>query len=289
MSQASLTMEAPAKINLWLSVLAREASGYHQIETVFHALDLADELSVTLADRGFQLRVEGGDVGPSDDNLVTRATRVFQQRCGVPGGVQFRLVKRIPAGAGLGGGSSDAAAALLALNTLCHVPLVRDELIALGATIGSDVPFFLCGSAHALAWGRGQRLLPLPPLPQRPVLLVVPPFASPTAEAYRRLSDVATRPAPAGALSHAALLRWDDVAASAGNDFERVVLPEHPPLMAVRDALKADGAAPALLTGSGSAVFGVFHDDVSRERAAADIGRDWPDFQLVHTRTAGDS
>lgn len=286
MSRVSLTLEAPAKINLWFSVLAREASGYHQIETAFHALDLTDELSVTLVDRGFELRVEGADVGPTDDNLVTQATRLFQETCGFPRGVELRLVKRIPAGAGLGGGSSDAAAALLALNRLCHEPLARDELTALGATIGSDVPFFLCGSAHALAWGRGQRLLPLPSLPQRPVLLVVPPFTSPTGEAYRRLSDVAMPAAAARTLNHAALLRWDDVAANASNDFERVVLAEHPPLMAVRAALRAGGATPALLAGSGSAMFGVFHDAVSRERTAADIGRGWPDFKLLRTRTA---
>jgi 4-diphosphocytidyl-2-C-methyl-D-erythritol kinase len=283
---ASLTLRAPAKVNLRLSILARETSGYHQIETVFHALELADELTAALAGGDLRLTVDGADVGPVADNLVTQAARLFREVCGGPQGVHFRLVKRIPAGAGLGGGSSDAAAALLALNTLHREPLARDDLAALGATVGSDVPFFLCGSAHALAWGRGQRLMLLPPLPPRPVLIVVPASASPTAEAYQRLDEDPPPPAPSRTLSEAELLQWDDVAANAVNDFERVVLPDHPPLPAVRDTLQQAGAAPALLAGSGSALFGVFSDDAALEHAAQDITRNWPELRLVRTRTA---
>lgn len=283
---ASLTLAAPAKVNLRLSILAREVSGYHQIETVFHSLDLADALSADVSGDGIRLTVDGADVGPPEDNLVTRAARLFQDVCGAPEGVRFHLVKRIPAGAGLGGGSSDAAAALLALNALAYDPLAPDELTALGADLGSDVPFFLCGSAHALAWGRGHRLMPLPSLPQRPVLLVVPPFASPTADAYRRLAAEPPPPSSARSLRRAALLSWEDVAAAAVNDFERVLLAAHPPLPEVRSALLAAGAAPALLAGSGSAMFGVFHDEPSLEQAAHDIGRAWPELRLIRTRTA---
>lgn len=286
---ASLTLRAPAKVNLRLSVLAREASGYHQIETVFHTLELSDELAVTLAGEGVHLVVDGPDVGPVADNLVMRAARLFQDACSVPPGIQLHLVKRIPAGAGLGGGSSDAAATLLALNSLCQAPLGLDALTDLGATLGSDVPFFLCGCPHALAWGRGQRLMPLPPLPPRPVLLVVPPFASPTADAYRRLDADAAPAASARSWSYTALLHWDGVAAAAVNDFERVVLPDHPPLPAVRDALQDAGAAPALLAGSGSTLFGVFPDESARERAAQNIARTWPELRLVQTRTADEA
>jgi 4-diphosphocytidyl-2-C-methyl-D-erythritol kinase len=282
----ALTLRAPAKVNLRLSVLAREMSGYHQIETVFHALDLADELTATAADGDIQLTVDGHDAGPVADNLVMRAARLFQEASGETIGVQFRLAKRIPAGAGLGGGSSDAAAALLAMNTLCREPLAPDALIALAATIGSDVPFFLCGSPHALAWGRGNRLLTLPPLPSRPVLVVAPPFASPTAEAYRRLAETPPPPAPARTWSYPALVHWDDVAAAAVNDFEPVFLPDHPPLQAALDALHSAGAAPALLAGSGSALFGVFRDEATRKDAARHMARTWPELRLIQTRTA---
>jgi len=285
----SVALRAPAKVNLRLNVLARETSGYHQIETVFHALELADDLSVTVSGDDIQLTVDGPNIGRVEDNLVVRAARLFQEVCKVPPGVRFHLVKRVPAGAGLGGGSSDAAAALRALNTLCRQPLQPQDLSALGATLGSDVPFFLCGSRHALAWGRGERLLPLPPLPPRPVLLLVPPFASPTAAAYRRLDEAGPPTTSARTWSYPQLLCWDDVARTAANDFEAVVLPDHPPLQQVRDALQAAGAAPALLAGSGSALFGVFPDEPTRDTAAQDIARSWPELSLLRTRTAAES
>ncbi len=286
----SLTLRAPAKVNLRLRVLAREASGYHRLETVFCALELADTLEAARAPGAVALEVEGAEVGPAEENLVVRAARVFGEAAGVEPDVRFRLTKRIPAGAGLGGGSSDAAAALRALNALHDEPLGHDTLLELAAGLGADVPFFLCGSNHALAWGRGERLLALPALPARPALVVKPSFSIATGDAYRWLA--ASRRGGAGAdagarvLHHDRLAGWDDVAGAAGNDFEAVVFAEHPILEAVRDALRHAGAAPALLAGSGSAVFGVFGDEAARAAAADAVAERWPDMEVIETATA---
>src|SRR5207245_8916284 len=178
---------AHAKVNLFLRILAREApSGYHQIETAFALLELADELVVsrTADGGGVTLAVEGPDLGPVEDNLAVRAARVVLDATDRKFGVAIELTKRIPVRAGLGGGSSDAAAALHAVNALANGAVPRHELFQFGARLGSDVPFFVTGAPLALGWGRGERMLVLPPLPVAPALLVTPPVGVATAEAY---------------------------------------------------------------------------------------------------------
>lgn len=153
-----LQLRAPAKLNLHLAVLARETSGYHQIETVFCALELADRLEVRRAGAGIVLEVDGADLGPSEENLAHRAARTFYEAAAIAPEAEIRLEKHIPVGAGLGGGSSDAAAAMRALNMLHGTPLDEAALLQAAATLGSDVPFFLSGGPLALAWGRGERI-----------------------------------------------------------------------------------------------------------------------------------
>ncbi|HEX6938379.1 MAG TPA: 4-(cytidine 5'-diphospho)-2-C-methyl-D-erythritol kinase [Longimicrobiales bacterium] len=268
----ALRVRAPAKVNLSLRVLAREVSGYHQIETLFCALDLADSLELRLGGAGIRLEVEGAELGPVEDNLVFRAARAFERATGIDLHVAIRLRKEVPAGAGLGGGSSDAAATLDALNELHGRPLDDAALLALAATLGSDVPFFLCRSGLALAWGRGDRLLPLPEPPRAPVLVVAPGFAIPTADAYRALD--AHRNAAAGAAG-AAVLRldtlrgWEAIAAAAVNDFEPPTFARFPDLAELKRLLLDAGATIALLSGSGSALFGVFPDEKRRDAAAS--------------------
>ncbi len=278
-----VTVVAPAKVNLRLRVLAREASGYHQLETVFCALELADTLEASRTGGSLALDVDGAEVGPAEDNLVVKAAWAFGRAAGVEPEVRFRLTKRIPVGAGLGGGSSDAAAALRALNGLFDAPLDRDQLLEIGARLGADVPFFLCGSSHALAWGRGQRILPLPPLPPRPVLVVKPPFAIPTAEAYRRLAE--PRAMDAAILDRAGMMRWE-LMTDAVNDFETVAFADHPVLATVKKALRDAGAGPVLLAGSGSAVFGVFDTEEDRDAAATHVQGRWPEMTAIRTATA---
>lgn len=261
---------APAKVNLFLRILAREEGGYHGLETLFCALSLADTVRVQRGGEGVRLHVEGGvDTGPAAHNLCVRAAERFCWAIGQAPSIDIHLAKKIPSAAGLGGGSSDGAATLRALNALYGEPLDRAELLRLAIELGSDVPFFLCGSSLALAWSRGERLLALPPLPPRPAIVAHPGVAMPTADAFRRVAERrGGRYAPdARSLSIDRLRDWESVAALAENDFEEVVAEEIPFIHLATSALRQGGARIALMAGSGSSVFGVFDSDDARDQA----------------------
>jgi 4-diphosphocytidyl-2-C-methyl-D-erythritol kinase len=266
---------APAKVNLRLCILAREESGYHALETVFCALSLADRIVVERGEPGIRLSVDGGiDTGPPERNLAVRAAERFYREIGEAASIGIHLTKHIPAAAGLGGGSSDAAAVLRALNQLHGEPLSRDALLAMAIELGADVPFFLCGSPLALAWGRGERLLPLPPLPPRPVLVAHPGEAMPTGDAFREVAALRGGAwAPEAALIDPGALRsWEGVAALARNDFEPAILPRIPLLGGGLAAMRTAGARIALLAGSGSSIYGVFDSAEARDTAAVPLG-----------------
>jgi 4-diphosphocytidyl-2-C-methyl-D-erythritol kinase len=259
---------APAKTNLFLRILAREESGYHGLETLFCALSLADSVRVQRGAPGVQLHVEGAvDTGPPERNLCVRAAERFHAALDVPPAIDIHLAKRIPSAAGLGGGSSDGAAALRALNALHGEPFDRATLLRMAIELGSDVPFFVCGSALALAWSRGERLLALPPLPPRPVIVAHPGVAMPTPEAFRRIAERRGGGyAPdARSLALDELRDWEGVAARAENDFEAVVAEEIPFIGLAKSALRQGGARIAMMAGSGSSVFGVFDDADARD------------------------
>ena len=267
----AVRVPAPAKVNLFLRVLAREASGYHALETLFCALSLADEVVVRPSEPGVRLVVYGEvDTGPPERNLCVRAAKAFHAALGRPSAVTIELAKRIPSAAGLGGGSSDAAATLLALDAMHGGALGRDRLLQLAIGLGADVPFFLCGSPLALGWSRGERLLALPPLPARPVLVAHPGVDMPTPEAFRLLAEArgADGAAPeARAVSLEALASWEGVAALSGNDFEAVVVPRVAGLERVLAEMREAGAVVARLAGSGASVFGVFETAAARDGA----------------------
>jgi len=288
-SREKVRLAARAKVNLRLEVLAREASGYHQLETVFCALDFADDVEIDIGDPGLTLEIDGAELPTGPDNLVYRAAHAFFERASIEPCAAIRLKKRIPAGAGLGGGSSDAAVTLRGLNLLLHQPLEHQALLELAINIGSDVPFFLCGSSLALAWGRGERLLPLEPLPAIDVVIIAPPFAIVTANAYRALAaqrDTATpRLTPHITPLHR-LAGWDTVFADAHNDFQAIATQMHPALHDYISALEAAGAGVAMLSGSGSAVFGLFKDTRVASRAAKRLRTRFPEAKVVETRTA---
>ncbi|MBW3571515.1 MAG: 4-(cytidine 5'-diphospho)-2-C-methyl-D-erythritol kinase [Gemmatimonadetes bacterium] len=273
---------APAKANLFLRVLAREEGGYHALETLFCALSLADTVRVRRGAPGLRLRVEGAvDTGPAERNLCVRAAERFYAALGEAPCVDIHLTKKIPSAAGLGGGSSDGAATLRALNAVHGEPLDRAALLRMAVELGSDVPFFLCGSPLALAWSRGERLLALPPLPARPVLVAHPGVGMPTAEAFRRIAERRGGGyAPeARSLPLDALREWDGVGALAENDFEQVVAEEIPFIHLAISALRQGGASVAMMAGSGSSVFGVFESedarDATRERMRGLRMRAW--------------
>ncbi len=282
---------ARAKVNLRLRVLGRESSGYHHLETIFCALELADDLDIAAGPAGIRLEVDGPDTGPVHQNLVVRAAEAFFAEAGIAPAVEIRLGKRIPARAGLGGGSSDAAATLLALNQLHGTPLLHERLATLAAALGSDVPFFLSGAPLALAWGRGERLLTLPALPPAPALLAVPDFGVSTSEAYAALDRAragrsAALPAPEPAVVALDRLEtWSAVAGLAANDFEPIVFARHPELRQVKTRLVDAGAGPALLAGSGAAVFGIFEDAARRDAAAEALADAFGQFRIIRTAT----
>lgn len=259
---------AQAKVNLRLRILAREASGFHQLETLFLRVTLADTIIVRRTDRARSLDVAGGvdasGLGPVERNLAWRAAVAYVEAAGLAGGFAIELVKRIPVGGGLGGGSADAGAVLRALDAIAPSPLGETSLLRIAGTLGADVPFLASEHACALGWGRGERLLALRPPPSREVVLLVPEFGVDTAEAYgwlaadRERRGVATEAVePAPVLDTERLGTWEGLTPLAINDFEPVVAARHPEIAELVDGLRASGCAPAMLSGSGSVVFGV--------------------------------
>lgn len=257
-------MDAQAKINLRLKVLGLGESGYHSIETVFQRLELADRITVSVSDgAGIALDVSGDDSlamasGPAAENLALLAAQSYLRRADWHPRVDIRLEKMIPVGAGLGGGSADAAGVLRALNDLAPAPLPAAELLSLAGSLGSDVPFLVAPHALAVGWGRGERLMSLPSLPARPVILAIPPLHVSTREAYGWLGRArGDAPAPPN-IPGDAFASWEQAARHAENDFFGPVTQRHPVIRAIRESLLERGARIAMLTGSGSAVFGIF-------------------------------
>jgi 4-diphosphocytidyl-2-C-methyl-D-erythritol kinase len=272
----SLSLPALAKVNLFLRVLAREGDGFHGIETLLCLVSLSDLLRAERREgRGVTIEVSGADVGPADQNLAVKAATAVLEAVGHRFAIHLTLTKRIPVRAGLGGGSSDAAAALHAANHLAGNPIPRHELVQLAARLGSDVPFFCIGAPLALAWNRGDRMLRLPPLPSAPALLLTPRVAVATAEAYGWV-DAARQSAGrrgAVALDLAALSGWGDIARMAGNDFESPVFGRHAEVRGAFEALVATRPLLCRMSGSGSTLFAIYRSGRDRDDAATMLGR----------------
>lgn len=272
----SVTRTAHAKVNLLLRVLAREADGWHGIETLFCRIELADLLVARrTGEPGVTLEVEGPDAGPADENLAVRAARAVLETVRRPFGVHLHLAKRIPVGAGLGGGSADAAAALSAVNALAGDAIPRAELLHQAARLGADVPFCLADAPLALGWGRGERMLALGALPRAPVLLLTPKVGVRTAEAYTWVDEARANAGRRGALllELATLSKWSDIARMAGNDFEAPVFGRLPAVRAAFEALASTHPLLCRMTGSGSTVFAVYRSEGERDDAGMMLGR----------------
>lgn len=286
MSDAAVERRAHAKINLFLRVLGREADGFHAIETLFCLISLADTLRAERRDgQGITIDVSGADAGPADQNLAVRAAGLVLESTGHRFGVHLTLEKRIPVRAGLGGGSSNAAAALQAVNALAGNAVPRHELLQFAARLGSDVPFFISGGPLALAWGRGERMLALPALPAAPALLVTPPLGIATADAYGWV-DAARQSAGrrgAVALDFEVLSHWGDIGRLAGNDFEAPVFQRHPPVRAAFEALVGTRPLVCRMSGSGSSLFAVYRSAGDREDARMMLGRRHGRVEAVET------
>lgn len=270
-------VEAWAKVNLDLRILAREESGYHQLETIFQRISLSDTVKVLVREgRGIALRCTP-DVGvPDEQNLAYRAAVAYQAAAEWPG-VGRRIViaidKRIPAGGGLGGGSADAGAVLRILNALNREPLDTTTLLSVAASLGADVPFLTTESTRVLAWGRGERMLPLATLPRRAVHLATFEQGVNTAAAYTALAEARAAgrfPRLGGALLDKATLdNWAALQRHARNDFELPVFAMRPDVEAMHGLWSAVAPAGALvrMSGSGATVFAITD---GRERAIVD-------------------
>jgi 4-diphosphocytidyl-2-C-methyl-D-erythritol kinase len=279
----SLSITAPAKINLDLRVLGRRSDGYHEIRSLLQTIDLTDEIRGTVAPPDvLDLKVEpAGAVSSGGDNLMIRVAEALRQHTGVTAGARLELAKKIPIGAGLGGGSSDAAATLVLLDVLWGLHLEPSEIRALAAEIGSDVPFFLTGGL-ALASGRGETIRPLPDLVDCGVVVCTPPIQVATADVYDRFArgswltsrgPKANVDAFAAGLDKAgtAVLPWQEL----GNDLEPVVVENWPEVGRAVTALKDMGPLCAAVTGSGAAAFAVFSDLEAAGDRSGGLDPDW--------------
>jgi 4-diphosphocytidyl-2-C-methyl-D-erythritol kinase len=264
----SVRLPAFAKINLCLHVLGRRPDGYHELRTIFQSISLHDTLELSLSDSpGITLETNDSALPLGRENLVYRALEAIGGEIGFRGGVHARLEKRIPVARGLGGGSSDAAAALIAMLRLTKKRVPLERLMEIGASLGADVPFFLFGG-RALATNRGDEIYPLTDAPKRSILVISPRgIGVSTKDAYQWISEELTnRPKPPNIWGFCALC-WSRPG-SVSNDFEGPVFSRHPRLGEIRAGLLKRGAADAALAGSGSAVFGVFRNPAQARRAA---------------------
>jgi 4-diphosphocytidyl-2-C-methyl-D-erythritol kinase len=288
MTESAVFMPAHAKLNLFLRVLAREADGFHSIETLFCLVTLADVLRAEKREgRGVTIEVSGGDTGPVAENLAVRAAGMVLEATGNRFAVHLSLEKKIPTRAGLGGGSSDAAAGLQLVNHLAANAIPRHELLQFAARLGSDVPFFLSGAPLALGWSRGERLIRLPPLPSAPALLLSPPTSVRTAEAYGWVDSTRQPENRRGALALDldVLTRWGDVGRMAGNDFESPVFGRIPVVRSAFEALVGTAPLVCRMSGSGSTLFAVYRSERDRDDAIMRLGRKHGTLTRVATMT----
>jgi 4-diphosphocytidyl-2-C-methyl-D-erythritol kinase len=271
-------LRAYAKVNLGLRVLYKRPDKYHELRTVFQTISLADVLEISFTPAKVT-RIEMEGTPEIADNLAERAARLTLDAMGRQGSVRLTLRKNVPAGAGLGGGSSDAAAVLLALPVLVGGSIPIDRLSQLATALGSDVPFFLHGGT-ALGMGRGEELYPLPDYPATRALLIASGIHSSTADAYRDLSPTLTTDTLQNKLSTFQRGTWEIGKSSIINDFEGVVVARHPELSGIRERLRRAGASRVAMTGSGSAIFGIFDDPGRLERARLTWKKNSPDEQI---------
>jgi 4-diphosphocytidyl-2-C-methyl-D-erythritol kinase len=292
----TLTKQSPCKVNLLLNILGKRADGFHELETVMQLVNLCDELAFERTNSGIELTCSDPSLPVDASNLVHRAASIFFQRSKIISGVRIHLQKNIPMAAGLGGGSGNAATTLLALNELFGAPLAQQHLHELAASLGSDIPFFL-QTQPALATGRGERIEPLQPfraLDGCAFLLVHPGFGIATAWAYKELARFpeALNGERGRAAKLVPLLDAGDLRKASAefyNSLEAPALEKYPWLAVLQDFLRQNGAAAALMSGSGSTTFAITKDvcgaEELEERVREKFGRVWTAVVAVHAKS----
>jgi 4-diphosphocytidyl-2-C-methyl-D-erythritol kinase len=282
----TVCLSAFAKVNLCLHVLGKFPDGYHELRTVFQSISLHDSLELELsASREISLEIVAEHDGPAlsadSSNLVWRAIDALRRELHLQQGFRAHLTKRIPVARGLGGGSGDAAAALLGVQRLVRRELPLPRLLEIASSLGADVPFFLFGG-RALGVSRGDEIYPLPDVPARTVLVVSPrSIGVSTKDAYSWVDEQLTTSASTSKMWSFCALCWSRQGGALANDFEAAVFRRHPRLGQIKRRLLREGAAEAALAGSGSAVFGIFRNPAQARRAA----RAFPNDQVFVART----
>ena len=277
---STLVLDAPAKINLCLHVLGRRLDGYHELAMAMQQVSLFDRLEITVSDgSGIEVSCEALEQD-GGENIAARAARLFLSEASLEKRVRIRIDKQIPVAAGLGGGSSDAAAVLSGLNKLCGQPLSKSQLSGLAGTLGADVPFFLFDRA-AWATGTGTTLEMLPPLPKVCYLLLNPGFSVSTAGVYQSLQ--LTKGGELANLPRFSVTTIPELLGALHNDLERVTAERHPEITEMKSFLLKEGALGALMSGSGASVFGLFatSEAAVAAKAAIESRLPWKAF-VVH-------
>jgi len=274
-----LTVRTPAKLNLFLEVLGKRDDGFHELESVFQTVSLYDELTLERAEKDITIMTDTFEVPDDDTNLAVRAALAMREHTGCGLGAAMTLAKKIPVAAGMGGGSSDAAAALVGLNQLWELDLPRETLHAIAAEIGSDVPFFLYGGT-AVCRGRGEKIEPIDDVPPRTYVVVYPGIHVSTREVYENLPANLTKVSADIRLFLSLLLNKPagDDALPLFNRLESVTIDRYEPLAGLRQRMKESGLTNVIMTGSGSAFFGTVSDDkearsIAEELTEGDVGQ----------------
>ncbi len=276
---SSVTVLAPAKINLILRVLDRRSDGYHNLWSLMQTVALEDEIRISPQTVSGDIRLRCNVAGLATDrsNLVYRAAAAVLDRAGSGQGLDIDLVKRIPMGAGLGGGSSDAAATIRALNQALCLGWSAETMSEVGQALGSDVPFFFYAPSGCV-WGRGELVKPIRLQGSRWIVLVNPGFPVETRWAYQQLTSTRAEVRPLSPairdIEQESALDWSRATALAENDFEEAVFSAYPLLRRIKQDLLAQGAETALLSGSGATVYGVFTEEATARRAKAILKAD---------------
>ena len=271
---------SPAKINLFLDIIGKRPDGYHELRSLICPVGLYDTIRIRIGGDRIRLRCKANNVPEDHTNLAWKAAEAFcraleRRNISAPAGLEIEVIKQIPAGGGLGGGSGNAAAVLAGLNRLADEPLTSPDLMTLAGTLGADVPFFLLGKP-ALAEGIGERLTPVEGLTPHPVLIVDPGFSLSTVSVYADLNLALTKCAK----RHKNFAFRERVRKAADllcNDLETAVLPRHPVIGSIKSTLMENGALGSLMAGSGACVFGLFADLTEARRALERISsaRKW--------------
>lgn len=279
----AIQVEAYAKLNLYLRIVDERADGYHEIETVLQSISLGDELLFEKGtDKGITFEVRGREVPTGSDNLVLQAAQRLKERAAWQEGVRIELTKQIPVAAGLGGGSANAAATLIALNRLFDLKLSDEELSDIALSVGMDVPFFLKGGT-ALGTGRGEHLQSVNNQARFYAVIVYPDLSISTPEAYQLYDKVSVKHGP-GSETILTALETNDfplLCSSLFNSFEQALVPFYRAINEIKDELREGGAKAACLCGSGSAVFGIVADEEQGKQVQARLANRYPFVRLV--------